>query len=128
MGFTTFAEHCVCVSLVQNRDDLQTTTGTRSASRRDGEAESVGGMSGVDGELGLASENVRGEIGVPGDVGDIECFRCMTVGSALVANVLGEPACQLLVPCFEREKCNGVGAMCGSAPRGEGGEMLLESG
>ncbi|MFF5824974.1 hypothetical protein ACFY8Q_26020 [[Kitasatospora] papulosa] len=128
MGLTAFTEYGVRVGLVQNGDDFETAPGPGGASGGCGEAESVGRMTGVDGELGLTAEDVRGEIGVAGDVGCVQCFRGVAVGGALVADVLGEPACQLFVSRLQGEKLDSVGATSRSTSCGKGDEVLLQGG
>ncbi|MEI5032313.1 hypothetical protein RB201_03570 [Streptomyces sp. S1A(2023)] len=116
------------MSLVQNSDDLQAAPGPGGASGSGSEPEGVGGMSGVNGELGLPAENVGREVGVAGDMGSVQCFRGVTVRSAFVADVLGEPACQLFVAGLQREEFDGVGTTGGSTPCGKGDEILLQGG
>ncbi|MEU6017975.1 hypothetical protein ABZ826_29260 [Streptomyces sp. NPDC047515] len=125
VGFTAFTEYGMCMGLVQNGDDFETAPGPGGAPGG-GEAEGVGRMTGVDRELGLTAEDVRGEISVAGDVGSVERFRGATVGGAFVADVLGEPACQLFVSRLQGEKFDGLGATGGAASRGKGDEVFLQ--
>ncbi|OKJ07104.1 hypothetical protein AMK20_27315 [Streptomyces sp. TSRI0261] len=128
MGFTNFPEHGMGVSLVQNGDDLQSAPGQGGASGSGGEPESVGGMSCVNGELGLSAENVGREVGVAGDMRSVQCFRGVTVRSTFVADVLGEPACQFFVAGLQREEFDGVGTTGSLTPCGKGEEILLQGG
>lgn len=127
-GFVAFTRHGVGMGLVQDGDHFETTSGPGGAPGGGGEAEGVGGMSGVDRELCLAPEDVRGEVGVSGGVGGVECLRGMTAGGALIAYVLGEPARQFFVSRLQGEESDGVGATGRSASYGEGDEVLLEGG
>lgn len=127
-GFVAFTRHGVGMGLVQDGDHFETTSGPGGAPGGGGEAEGVGGMSGVDRELCLAPEDVRGEVGVSGGVGGVECLRGMAAGGALIAYVLGEPARQFFVSRLQGEESDGVGATGRSASYGEGDEVLLEGG
>ncbi|EST31694.1 hypothetical protein M877_06045 [Streptomyces niveus NCIMB 11891] len=85
-------------------------------------------MSGVDRELGLSAEDVRGEISVASDKGSIERLRGVTVGCAFIADVLGEPARQLFVARLQGEELNGIVATSGSTSCRKRDEVLLQRG